>query len=235
MLFLVYGNDLAKRKVYSDKLIETLQTKRPDALFTEYNENSFSLPLLDSLVASRGLFEEKNIVVIRSVLDDIEVWEYVAGAAGKLHNSDHGFVFINESVSKKILDGFESAGATIKDFSKTERASANFNLFALADLLAAQDGKRLWVQYHKALQQGSKPDEILGVFVWQLKSILLARSCSEQDSGLKPFVYKKSKGSKLSDEQTKNLYKKLVVTFHDSKRGGETVDEALEKMILSLS
>lgn len=235
MLFLVYGNDLAKRKVYSDKLIETLKTKRPDALFSEYTEDTFSIPLLDSLVASRGLFEEKNIIVLRSVLDNKETWEYIASQSEKLHKSDHAFVFINEEVSKKILDGFVSSGATTKDFQKTLTTKADFNLFALTDTLSIKDGKRLWVQYQKALQKGVRADEVLGVFIWQLKSILLARSYDESSSGLKPFVYKKSKNSKLTTEEAANFYKTLVVVFHDSKRGGETVDEAVEKMILSLS
>jgi DNA polymerase III delta subunit len=64
MIILVHGNDRQKINDRSQRHIETLRQKKPDASYVQIDAESYSEGVLEELSGSQGLFERKNIVHI---------------------------------------------------------------------------------------------------------------------------------------------------------------------------
>jgi len=235
MLFLIAGNDFDKRKAASDKLITTLTTKRPDANQVLFDDQNFSASRFLETIEGAGLFESKNIVISRNVLEEKESRDVVMGALKDLQNSENAFVFIENKTLKTTSNKFEKIGVTVHLYD-TVIKKQEFNIFTLTDLLANKKKKELWVKYNEAKTQGSSDEEIHGIFLWQLKSIALTFVSNQSESGLKPFVYNKAKSASKnwSQESIFSAQKKLIKNYHESRRGNINFSASLEQFILSL-
>ena len=130
MLFLIAGSDFNKRKAASDKLIDTLVTKRPDANQVLFDDQNFSASRFLETIEGAGLFESKNIVVCRGVLENKECRDVVLGGLQKLQDSNNAFVFIENKILKTTSNKFEKLGATVHLFESTEKKH-EFNIFSL--------------------------------------------------------------------------------------------------------
>jgi len=67
--------------------------------------------------------------------------------------------------------------------------------------------------------------------------MIVARlSKDANESGLKPYVFQKSKSfaQNYSEDEMKKMSSSLVSIYHDSRRGIHDFDIALERFILSL-
>ena len=235
MLFLIAGSDFNKRKAASDKLIDTLVTKRPDANQVLFDDQNFSASRFLETIEGAGLFESKNIVVCRGVLENKECRDVVLGGLQKLQDSNNAFVFIENKILKTTSNKFEKLGATVHLFESTEKKH-EFNIFSLTDLLASKKKKDLWVKYHEAKNSGVADEELHGIFLWQLKTIALSFSTTQPKSGLKPFVYNKAKSAlkNWSEESVLLAQKKLIKNYHETRRGNTNFSLSMEEFILSL-
>lgn len=235
MLFLIAGTDFNKRKATSDKLVETLIVKRPDANQVHFDDQNFSASRFLETIEGAGLFESKNIVICRGVLENKEYRDVVIERLSELQESDNAFVFIENKILKTTITKFEKIGAKVHIFEAVEKKD-EVNLFALSDLLAQKKKKDLWVAYHDAKRRGVAPEEIHGILVWQLKALALSFSETEMGSGLKPFVYKKAKreSKNWSHPEVLSSLKTMTKNYHESRRGNLNFSVALEQFILSL-
>src|SRR4051812_8548203 len=78
-----------------------------------------------------------------------------------------------------------------EDFSGS---SSDFNIFELTDAIGARMKREAWVIYERALASGMSAEEIFWRVMWGVKALLLTeRTESAEESGLNPFVYRKSK------------------------------------------
>ena len=94
----------------------------------------------------------------------------------------------------------------------------------------------MWVKYHEVKSRGVADEELHGIFVWQLKNLSLVSQSSQKDSGLKPFVYNKSKSalSKWGEKEPEQKLKQLIKNYHETRRGNLNFSLSLEQFILSL-
>lgn len=235
MLFLIAGTNFDRRKAASDKLIETLITKRPDANQVIFDEQIFSASRFLETIEGAGLFESKNIVISHGILEQKDSRHVIMDKMQELQDSNNAFVFIENKILKTAVTKFEKIGATTHIFDSTVRKQ-DFNIFALTDLLAKKNKKELWVQYHAAKKQGVADEELHGIFMWQLKAIALVFITTEKESGLKPFVYNKAKTASRnwSQEEVLSKLKILIKNYHETRRGKCNFSLSLEQFILSL-
>ncbi len=235
MLFLIAGTHFDKRKAASDKLIDTLVTKRPDANQVLFDDQNFSAPRFLETIEGAGLFESKNIVICRGVLEDKDGRDVVMDKLEELQNSNNAFVFIENKLLKTTSNKFEKFGATVHLFESAEKKQ-EFNIFSLTDLLANKKKKDLWVKYHEAKNKGVADEELHGVFLWQLKALALAFSTTQAKSGLKPFAYNKAKtaSKNWTQKEVFKAQKKLIQNYHETRRGNLNFSLSIEQFILSL-
>ncbi|MDO8676305.1 MAG: DNA polymerase III subunit delta [Candidatus Azambacteria bacterium] len=115
---------------------------------------------------------------------------------------------------KKLMD-YKNTGVIMKsEVEKLIATSANYNVFELTDALANKNKKRALLALHKALDNGEKPSELLGMIAWQIRNLLRFKLNSSQVSGMKlhPFVLEKLKESvKLfSLEELNRITSKII-------------------------
>lgn len=235
MLFLIAGTHFDKRKAASEKLIDTLVTKRPDANQVIFDDQNFSASRFLETIEGAGLFESKNIVIARGVLENKEFKNIIIEKLEDLHNSSNAFVFIENKILKTTSNKFEKIGATVHLFDSITKKQ-EFNIFSLTDLLAQKKKKDLWVKYNEAKLHSVADEELHGIFLWQLKAITLTFLTNQTNSGLKPFVYNKAKtaSKNWTEKSVLSAQKKLIQNYHEARRGNVNFSLALEKFILSL-
>ncbi|MBX4200117.1 hypothetical protein KW790_01485 [Candidatus Parcubacteria bacterium] len=114
---------------------------------------------------------------------------------------------------------------------------AEFNVFTLTDAISERNKRNAWITYERALASGLAAEEIFWRVVWGVKNILIAaKTNSALDAGMNPFVYRKSKGAlnKWKVEELEDLSEKLVVGYHEARRGEVEIETFLEKILLNL-
>ncbi|MDB5194705.1 MAG: hypothetical protein JWN50_719 [Parcubacteria group bacterium] len=144
--------------------------------------------------------------------------------------------FYHKDIFGSIIDLDLGESEGISDAVKSAKTGADFNTFALTDAFGERRKKDAWVLYQKALASGQAPEQVFYKVVWLVKSMLLAARTNEKDSGLNPFVYKKSKSflKNWKEGEIEKLSEDLVVGFHKTRRGETDMETLLEKMLLSL-
>lgn len=243
MFYFLHGEDKDKARKKAHELIDGLTKKRPNASFFKVDSENISLGKLEEMIGGQGLFESKQIVFLDNVLEDKENKGAILDKIKDIAESPNAFVFLEGKTDKATVGRIEKKAEKVQEFKfvgnegKNEESKEKFNTFSLADVFGRRDKKNLWVLYQEALSQGVAPEEINGVLFWQLKSIIVAnKSKSPDESGLKPYVFQKSKSfaRNYTEEEMKKMSSTLISIYHDSRRGIHDFDIALERFVLSL-
>lgn len=234
MLYVLYGSNREKIRDESHKMLGALAKKRPGAQVFRLSEGVDVSARLEELIESRGLFENKHIVVLDFVLGSEDVRDTVVAHAQDMAESGHIFVVLEEKLDVKTKKSFEKYAQECKVFDVKEKKEERFNVFSLADAVARRDRKASWVALQRALREEIVPEEIHGVLWWQIKTLLLvARGDTD---GLKPFAVSKARScvKNFSEAELDAVLKKLLTIYHESRAGGPSLDIALEQFVLEL-
>lgn len=236
MIYLFHGNS---KKVFekSTKLVESLLVKKPDAEVFKISSENWSQFNLNELAGGQSLFSKKYIVQISRILEYKEFSEILLDKIEQLKSSENIFILSEPDISAKDLKKIEKFCEKIQDFSVSggsEKSYGAFNNFALADAFGERNSKKLWTLYLQAMKN-SVAEEIHGLLWWQLKSMIVAsQTNSAEESGLKPFVYSKSKkfARNFTAEELQKLSDQMIEIYHESHRGGADLEMRLEKFVL---
>jgi DNA polymerase III delta subunit len=240
MIYLLHGNNFTKTKAKLRDIIALQMKKNLDATYFKLNSDNWTEEGFNELIQSRGLFQSKFIVVLDGLLSQKESNEVVLEALKVLKDSENIFIIVEENLTKEVLHKIEKHAEKTQEFSqpKKEKSDAKeFNVFTLTDALGARDKKHLWVLYQKAIFSGMAPEEIHRLFFWQVKAMLSANaSKGAGESGLNPYVYKKSLGfsKNFTKKELNLLSSNLVSLYHDARRGITDFDIALERFVLGI-
>lgn len=235
MLYICVGDDFHKRKHKADSLVHTLQNKRSDAaLVTLESDHEHVRESLEQHISSLGLFDEKSIIKAQGILSDAALYRMFIDNLDAIVQSDNVFVFSEQQLSKKQIADCTAAGATVYEYPLAQAPSTAPNLFYLGDLLLQRKKSQLWIALEEELMRGVSIEELMGIIIWQAKSLHLATSHTQEKSGMKSFVYKKCLASQWSAPEAHTLHHQLVSIYHQSRRGGLTLTERLEHFILSI-
>ena len=235
MIFLYVGNDIEKRSNASKSMIALLTTKRRDAEVIEFDDITFSPSRFLETINGMGLFETKSIMICRYTLEEKDHRDLVLSKLKDLQGSDNAYVFIESTLHNAHIKKFSAISDQVHEF-KSPKKETRFNTFSLTDLLLKKDKKNLWLGYHNARDAGISNEEIHGILLWQLRCLLLTYNHTQASSGLKPFVFNKSKSAQRvwSKESTARSHFELIKNYHESRRGKKVLSLVIEDFILSL-
>lgn len=246
MLYFLHGTDKDSAREKARELLETLQTKKPDAAQFRLEPEKWSESFFDELIGSQGLFEQKYIVFADKLFENAEAKEAILGRLKEVGESENIFIFLEGKVDKATLTKIEKRAAKVQVFEEKggkgapsfDRASPkDFNIFSLTDAFGRRDKKNLWVLYQKSVESDVAPEEVHGILFWQLKSMMLADEAkTAKEAGLAPFVFSKAKGflNNFSSIELKDFSKKLVALYSDARRGAVEFEIGLERFILNI-
>lgn len=131
-------------------------------------------------------------------------------------------VFIEERVIKNEPKNFEFT----------------FSPFALQDAIGEKSAKKIWIEYQKLRISGIEAEELVYKIAGKIRDVLaIIKGATKEDLGIaKDYPYNKSKKDSRN-WKTKELeifYSKIIDAHICSRTGGEDLDVALEKAILSI-
>jgi DNA polymerase III delta subunit len=237
MFYFIYGNNKEKAREKAHELLDIMKSKRPNSAYVQVDSDSFSVNLVDELLATQGLFDHKNIVFLDGVMSNAENKKTVLERVKMFKESDNAFVILETTATKEVLKKFEKTAEKIIDCDEDVEKKESPSLFALADALGRRDRKGLWMGIISAFKDDSVPEELHGILFWQVKSMILANTSKDaKEAGLNPYVFTKAKGfaRNFKDGELENISRTLVAMYHDSHRGKRDFKLALEQFALSI-
>lgn len=227
MLYVFTGPDTAGAKAEARK-------RAGDAEVVRCGEGGVPFERATSYVGAAGLFAPNVALLIDRPFETADGKAFVAEHAAHLHASDTP-VFVITGPLKAPEKKLFPARATFQDFAQAAVAPTRLNIFGIADVFLSGDRKKLWIAYQQLITEGIPPEEIHGVLSWAVRSALIAsKTQSATASGLKPFVYTKSKraAEKLGNQKLEAYSRALVRTYHDARSGKGTMALNLEAFLL---
>lgn len=242
MIYLIHGSDTFLARAKARQLVESLTTKKPDALFRRYTVENFEQGMLDELIGSQGLFVTRIIIELDTLFANGEYKAVILDTLARLAASENIFIILEEKLLKPELLAFEKHAKKISEYSTadgafTKKGKTGALPFALADALARRDKKDLWALYTQHIATGAVAEELHGLLFWQIKMMLLAATTpSAEAAGIKSFVYNKARsaGANFSLTELHTLSRKMVSIYHDAHRGLGDLNILLERCILEL-
>ncbi len=216
MIYVFAGTNSERRSIALNKFLKRFD----DYEVSRFDEYNFTENLLGDFIGSSGLFSKKSLVVFENLLE---------GAASKiilekveaLGASETIFVFSEREISKEASGILKKEAEEFEIFDLAKARDSRFNIFQITDAFGARDKKATWVLMQKALRENIEAVEILNILIWQVKNLLFVRGVAEKETGLNPFVYRKSTAytKNFKDGELENISKGLVKLFHESHLG----------------
>lgn len=236
MIYFFHGKNTQALRTKVHAFIDVLLGKKPGAAVVFLDRDSWSQERFENLIEAQGLFSQKNIIVLDSLFEEKETEAVLAKSLSSLKQSKNIFVILEKSPLSALRSRIEKASEKTQSFDlPDEKEEKRPNVFGLTDAVSQGDRRKAWVLYEKFIRQGISPEEIHGALFWQVKALGLSLfSKTAQEAGLHPFVFSKSKNAaaKHGKEKIKEMLSSLVKMYHESRRGGEDLEDALERFIL---
>jgi DNA polymerase III delta subunit len=236
MLYLMYGSDRDKAREKKDELLSVLRGKRPEAEVFFLDTETFTVYKLESLYSSQGLFEQKHITVLDGLFGDKEAKQLILDALPRIADSSSVFLLLEGALDVKTAALIEKHAAKTYSFGEKKKAEwGNSINFLITDAYGAKDRKNAWVLFRKAMYAGSSAEEIHGTLFWQVKTLLLVKKTkSAEEAGLKPFPYGKAVrfAKNFTEEELKEILSRLVDMYHGIRTEGGELETEVEKFLL---
>lgn len=235
MIYLICGDDNSAVREKLHELLDVLSLKRPNAEIFRMTSEDWSEPKFSELIESQGLFENKYIVVLDTLLGEKNISAAVLERLDELKESENVFIFVQSEIESALREKIKKFAERVWwEDGEEIKVKKDFNVFALTDAFGRRDKKSLWVIYNKALLAGMEPEELHGLLFWQIKSLLVAAGAKNaEDAGQKPFVWSKAQGflKNFSRDELARISSSLVGIYHNARRGIVDFDVALERFI----
>lgn len=237
MLYLFLGGDKRAIQKKLDSFLEQVRKKKSGISFFELDEESVDVEALKELLHTQGLFEKEHLVVLRRVLGDEDVHDFVFKNLSLFKESPNVFVFAEEELSAESFGAFKEHARKIWEAgAKSSEARKEFNRFALGDAVLERDRKKAWALLCAFIdREGEALESAHGIIFTQVKNLLLVKK-ELKNPGFHPFVFQKTKqgASNYTTEELETMSQELVILYHDARRGICDLRVALEKFILSI-
>lgn len=232
MLYLLLGADRKKINSFIDKDVPKIDSF------------SWDTDLVRSSIESNSLFDdEREGLVLDNIGENEEASTLLTTFVDSMVASSKKFFVIESDITEEKLELFESKGALVSDLREKKQtgkrewqANQKFNPFALADAIGQASAKKAWIEYERAHIFGAEPEE-LHARVWgKVRDMISTQEGTTQELGIHPFVHKKAKADfgNWEEERLANFSEKLVAIYHWSRMGGDELDIAMEKLLLSI-
>lgn len=211
MIFLYLGTDRKKARSMMDAAIKKIAGK--DGTVIRISDSN-DVADLEAALQGGGMFGGERVVVLDGVFANEEMRVVVENVLESLGTSEET-VFVYEekpnAATKRLLEKYAKKSEMF-DAPKVERED---NFFAVANAFRAGKKKELWVLLQREYALGKAPEMLHGTFFWAAKQMVLKpRGASDVTRG-------------------KKLVAELAALPHEARRGGEDLEYALERFVLS--
>lgn len=145
---------------------------------------------------------------------------------------------MNQNNLFKEYENIFEESEDVSDIKGRKEKVFGYSPFALQDAIGERNVKKIWIEYEKLKLSGIEADELIHKVVSKVRDMVaIEAGAGKEDLGIKSdYSYNKSKRDlkNWKTEDLKDLYTKLIEIYHRSRMGGDDLDTALEKTILSI-
>lgn len=234
MIYVFYGTDREGVIKKTDSLLKSIFVKNPDLSYERFDLDNFDLGKLRDLSESQSLFGNKTAVILDQILEENEV---VMEFLGHLAASQNIFIIRENKILKPELKKLEKYAEKIEEINEKVGKKESFNIFTFGDAVGERNKKNAWILYQKGIFSGLVPEQLFWIVVGQVRNMLtVIKIKSAAESGLHPFVYGKAKGflKNYKEKELIDLSERLVIGYHNARRGEGEIETLLEKTLLGL-
>jgi hypothetical protein len=244
MIWTFVGEHTARQKEVQS-LLTVLHKKQPDAEILRIDNDSFDPAFLDEIISSQGLFSAKYIVVIENLdIKEGEKGEIIEEKLADLKESPHAFVMLFQKLLAGPKKKFQKYSFEYKEYSPSQGygevkgEAKRENSFEMADRLGERDVVGLWQLYVRKIAEKASPEETHGMFVWQVKGMLLAmktKTAGEANMNDYPYTKAKRYSKNFSEKELEELLFELIKMYDRAHSGLCNLEIELERWVLGLA
>jgi hypothetical protein len=155
--------------------------------------------------------------------------------------SEHAFVTSFKKLLADPKKKFQKHSFEYKEYEPTSpkgfAGQVKDNSFEMADRIGERDVIGLWQLLAKKITDEVSPEEIHGMFVWQVKGMLLAmKTNSASEALMNDFPYTKAKryAKNFSQKELEELLFELVVMYDKAHAGKADLAVEIERWALRI-
>jgi hypothetical protein len=211
MIVLFTGTDREKARAALNVEVEKASKKGTHVLRIT---DAHGVEDLRAAFQGSGMFGSSQIVILDGILGNEDMRAIFLEALPALAKSKELFLMLEGKLDADTRKRIEKYAESAKKFDAPGKGRDG-SIFELSGALRRGDKKTLWVAYQRELSGAKAPEAIHGVLFWGAKDMLM-----------------KSKDEK-SRERAKKLIAALAELPHKARRGGEDLEDALERFGLS--
>lgn len=243
MLYLFLGTDIKKINSFVEERSDGMPMQKLDV-------SSWDAQLARGFIESNSLFGVDNEgLVLDGIGENDEAYALLMTFTAAMVESEKKFFVIESDISEETMEFLKNKGAKISDFrGKPEKIDKkinkwsmsagreSYNPFALADAVGKKSAKESWIEYERARIAGASPEELHSRVWSKARDMISSGAATSKELGIHPFVHKKAKADmkNWSPRLLQNFADDLVGAYHKSRLGGDTLDIAIEKILLSI-
>lgn len=235
MFYFLYGKNTISSRKKLHELLDFAKKKRPDAEVFRLTTENWTESQLDELISSQGLFSQKYTVILDKLFERKDIKDFILEKIKEMAESEQLFFILETIIDSSSLKKIEEHAKQAQEFKEKEERIEEKSIFSITQGLLERDKKKLWLSYLDFINKGVAPEEINGVFFWQIKNMILAaKGGSQSDTGLSPYVYKNALSGtrKYKTEELLGMSQDLVDMMYRARRGLGEFEIMLEKWIL---
>jgi len=212
-----------------------LEKKGFSKIVHEKNEDGFTDAM--NALMHRNLFATDAYLVIRMNGFDELVKAFISWLMEHEAEIVHEVLLIwNEKIKATDAKIFSKKW---EHYAHNKKSVRDARVFTLAEYLVVGRAKDAWLLYQSLYSEGATVQQLVGGVWWQYKTLaLILASPSNENPGLKPFVYSKSLGlikkASLTRSGVIRDMRTLLSIIHEGVFSGRG-DEDFERFILTCS
>lgn len=233
MLTVFYGDD--QIKVRAEAFLYLDKKLKPEQVIEKIEVETFTAGQLTTAAGTAVLFGLPPVFLLDGILREEAAAEELLVVLKELSESAVLFILVEGKLTASYKKALEKVTKEIFEFKAVKEN--NFNIFDLTECLARKDKKQLWLLLQRAKNQNIRPEEIVGVLWWQLKTLrLVAITKTAEEAGVKDYPYRKAQQAlrNFKENEVEDLAFKLLTLYHQSHLGHSNLELALEEWVLTL-
>lgn len=238
MILFLYGEDFKKRQKKLKETTLTLKKKRSNSEVFFINESDFKIDWLEELIYSKGLFDEKHIVILSNIFKNKDAESFVIKNLKKISESSHIFILTEEFLKKDLVKKISKQCYSIEEFPLNKKETEeSFNVFSFTDAVGKRDAWQAWRLLNIGLLKNEKVESFYRLTFWMIKGMSAAKKFDlAKDANMKPFPFNKAKtySRNYSNQELENISTQLIKASLKNRRGESSLLCSLEKIIIDL-
>lgn len=217
MIYLFTGTDEQKARAKAFAWVTATKAKVPEAPYVRLETKDISAESLQEVCGSQGLFFTKTLGLLDDPWSEKEKGELVLAHLSLLQESQNPIAILAPKLSSAITKKLEAKAHKVFSYTKvTKGFERGFNS-ALVNALGTKNSISLWVELMRTKRNGEAPEAVHGLLHWK------ARDLMQKGGGV------------WGKEGARTLSIDLVGLVSESRNGGLTLSEELERFALSMS